>query len=283
MTARAPPLTLVFVMAAETQSLSSVIGRELKTLREAGGLRQEQLAAEARRFGLPWTRATVAAIELGRRQLSLGELLLLPELLGRAGAGWGYDVSDLIPDDERPVLVAGVITAPARAVRARFADTDEDAVERAARLTTAEFKPPRPDVAPATFTLPQAWLLDVLRVKRLEDVPERFWIEVGLEAAGDAERKAASSIGVPPLALALAARRRWGRSLTAERDRKVANATNPALRMDPDAARDPEWPRRLQAIRGHITRALLDELRPLVKDVASKKKGAKKLKGRAQR
>jgi transcriptional regulator with XRE-family HTH domain len=261
-------------MAAEVQSLSAVIGRELKTLREAGGLRQEQLAAEARRFGLSWTRATVAAIELGRRQLSIGELLLLPELLGRAGAGWGYDVSDLIPADDRPVLVAGVITAPASAVRARFADTDEDSDERGARLTAAEFKPPRPHEASAAVTLPRAWLLDVLRVKRLEDVPERFWAQVGLEAAGDAERKAAASIGVPPLALALAARRRWGQSLTAERDRKVANATKPAIRMDPDVARDSQWRRRLQAIRGHVTRELLDELRALLKDVT--KKSAKK-------
>jgi hypothetical protein len=122
----------------------------------------------------------------------------------------------------------------------------------------------------AAATLPRTWLLGVLGAARLEDVPERFWAQVELEAAGDAERKAAASIGVPPLALALAARRRWRRSLTAERDRKVANATNPALRMDPDAARDPEWPRRLQAIRGHVTRELLGELRPLVKEVAKK-------------
>jgi hypothetical protein len=109
-------------------------------------------------------------------------------------------------------------------------------------------------------------------VKSLEDVPERFWREVGLEAAGDAERKAAVSIGVPPIALALAARRRWGRSLTAERDRKVANATNPALKLDPAAVQDPKWPRRLQAIRGHITRALVEELGPLLEGVSSSKK-----------
>jgi transcriptional regulator with XRE-family HTH domain len=274
----------LFVMTAEVQSLSAAIGRELKTLREAGGLRQEQLAAEARRFGLAWTRATVAAIELGRRQLSIGELVLLPELLGHAGAGWGYDVSDLIPADERPVLVAGGITAPASAVRARFADTDEDPDERAARLTAAEFTPPRPHEMPAATTLPRAWLLDVLRVPRLEDVPGRVWTQVELEAAGDAERKAAAGIGVlgGPLAVALAARRRWSRSLTAQRDRLVGFRTDPMLRADPAAARDPGWPRRLQAIRGHVTRELLDELRPLLKDITMKRKAKRSTKRRAR-
>lgn len=256
-------------MTNEATGLSAVIGAELRTLREAGQLRQEQLAAEARRFGLAWTRATVAAIELGRRQLSIGELLLLPEILGRAGAGWGLDVSDLFPDDDRPVRVAGAITAPARTIRARFADSDESADERAARLTATEFRPPPQGAPPA---LPRPWLMEVLRVKRLEDVPERFWREVSFEATGDAERKAAAGLRVPPLALALAARRRWGRSLIMERDRKVANATDPALKLDPEAARDPAWPRRLQAIRGHITRELLEELRPMLKDLAGKKR-----------
>lgn len=39
------------------------------------------------------------------------------------------------------------------------------------------------------------------------------------------------------------------------------------LKRDPDEARSADWPRRLQAIRGHTTHELLEELRPLLKDV----------------
>jgi len=249
-------------MTKQAQPLSSVIGAELRTLREAGGLRQEQLAAEARRrFGLPWTRATVAAIELGRRQVSIGELLLLPQILGQAGAGWGYAVRDFVPDDDRPVLVAGGAVAPARVVRTWLPETAGESIAT-----------PKPRSTAPPFTLPRTWLIAMLRVKRLEDVPERFWFDVALESAGDAEQKSAASLGVQPLALALAARHAWARSLTAERDQRV-NATASAVERDPTAPADPEWPRRLQAIRGHVTRELLAQLRPLLKDVTKKKRG----------
>ena len=71
------------------------------------------------------------------------------------------------------------------------------------------------------------------------------------EAAGEAEQKAARRLGVPAFAIALEARRRWQRSLTAERDHRVA-AQAPGLE-----------PRRLQANRGHVSRALLAELHSL--------------------
>jgi transcriptional regulator with XRE-family HTH domain len=257
------------MMAPNTPSLSSVVGRELRVLREAGRITQAQLAAAAKQLGMEWTKATVATIELGRRQLSIGEFLLLPEILGRAGAGWGYDLSDLLPDISQPVLVAGAVTAPANVIRARFADQDENPEERGARLAAGDMKLPALDVT--TFKLPRRWLLDMLQVKRLEDVPERFWIEVGLEAAGDAELKAAASIGVPALALALAARRRWGASLTRWRDRLVEMRTAKARELD----HVEDWPRRLQAVRGHTTRELLDELRPLLEGATTKKKTAR--------
>jgi transcriptional regulator with XRE-family HTH domain len=244
-------------MATEAQPLSSVIGRELRTLREAGGVRQEQLAAEARRFGLPWTRATVAAIELGRRQLFVGELLLLPLLLGHGGAGWGYDLADFVPDDARPVLIAGGAIAPARVVRQLLANPQG--------VATAQIETPKPPSGGALrlreLRLPRHWLLDVLAVTRIEDVPEPVWIEVALEAAGDAESKASAALGVPAFALALAARRQWGRSLTNERDERVGRQTES----------DDVEARSLQARRGHITRALLHELRPALKGVKATK------------
>jgi hypothetical protein len=54
-------------------------------------------------------------------------------------------------------------------------------------------------------------------------------------------------LGVEPLAVAKAARKLWDRSLTEERDRRLERR---------DAT-----PRSVQALRGHVTRALIAELR----------------------
>ena len=70
-------------------------------------------------------------------------------------------------------------------------------------------------------------------------------------ARGDAVRKAARKLGVRPLVLSAAAQGQYGRSFTAERDARVAEQA-PA-----DAP-----PRSLQALRGHVTRAMLAELAP---------------------
>jgi hypothetical protein len=70
-------------------------------------------------------------------------------------------------------------------------------------------------------------------------------------ARGDAERKAARKLGVDAMNLSVAAHGRYGRSFTAERDARVAEQA-PA-----DAS-----PRSLQALRGHVTRAMLAELAP---------------------
>ena len=74
---------------------------------------------------------------------------------------------------------------------------------------------------------------------------------VYIDAQGDAERKAARRLRTTAYDVASFARHRlWGRSLTEERDARVAR------RVGGDAT-----PRTLQAHRGHVTRELLDELR----------------------
>jgi transcriptional regulator with XRE-family HTH domain len=59
----------------------AVIRRNLRRLRLKFGWRQEDLALRARARGLRWSASTVTAIEIGRRPISAGELLLLPTLL----------------------------------------------------------------------------------------------------------------------------------------------------------------------------------------------------------
>src|SRR5260370_20679819 len=90
-------------MADTAPGLATLLGQRLRALREGGGKRQEDLAAAARGHGLAWSRATVAAIETGRRQLSVGELFLLPAALNKLTgaerpASGGLLVADLLPE-----------------------------------------------------------------------------------------------------------------------------------------------------------------------------------------
>jgi hypothetical protein len=71
---------------------------------------------------------------------------------------------------------------------------------------------------------------------------------------GVAEQKAARKFGVSPEELDSVAREFWGRSLTDERDARVQE----------QAPADAEV-RTLQALRGHVTRELLDELEPALR------------------
>lgn len=69
------------------------------------------------------------------------------------------------------------------------------------------------------------------------------------EDLGEPEVRAARALGVEPDVLLMLSMLRWKRTLTRERDRRTIE------RAGPDASA-----RTLQAIRGHVTRELLDEL-----------------------
>ena len=66
-------------------------------------MRQEDLALRARARGLRWSASTVTAIEIGRRPITAGELLLLPTLLQVA-------LTELVSGDQDEVVdIDGVL------------------------------------------------------------------------------------------------------------------------------------------------------------------------------
>lgn len=69
------------------RQLSAVVGEGLRKFRESRGLRQEDIANAARDYGFTWGRSSVAALEAGNRELSIGELLLIPAIVRKLG-GW---------------------------------------------------------------------------------------------------------------------------------------------------------------------------------------------------
>lgn len=217
-------------------TIERAIGREVRRLRVEAGIGQSALAAAARQYGAPWTRALIAAIELGRKQLSLGEVVLLALVLREAGvtAGRRLTIRDLIPATEGSVAVGPGYELPLRIARALLLEPE-----------TSEPEPAKPSP---------------VRAERR-----------ALDAAADAEQKAAMALGVTPEAVVQASYDRWGRSLTTQRDRIAARREAVLSGADPTVIQSPEWPRRRQAIRGTATRELLEELRPLLKSPTKKK------------
>ncbi len=63
-------------------SYDKQVGRQIRRLREAGGLTQEQLAARLQVRGCDLTRSALAKIEAGQRHVYAFELRQLREALG---------------------------------------------------------------------------------------------------------------------------------------------------------------------------------------------------------
>lgn len=210
------------------KGIGSLAGKALKQVREQQSKTQDDVARAARRAGLAWTRATVAALEGGRRELSLDGIARLPSLL-YALTGRHHAVR-LQSTDEDGAIVD--VIGPDGRVLLRSEDP----------LIGSRLKPAVEGMA------------ENERALRVWPNASRHEFEAAhIEKGGDAEAKAARRFRVPSLAVALAARKVWKRSLSAERDRRVA-AEAPAGAT----------PRALQALRGHVTRQLLAELEPVL-------------------
>jgi transcriptional regulator with XRE-family HTH domain len=227
-------------------TVDQAIGQRLKELRLELGLRQDQVATAARKAGLDWTQATVAAIERGNRALSLGEWFLLSTVIGFATgyATHQVELADLLPASGR-VALSEETTADVDVLRDALAGrlTDPD------RKVLADFDTPFIRRANEGIRRHVAKMKELLPLWR--GMTMNGYRDAQNAARGDAERKAARKLGVEPLRLSAAAHGRYGRSFTEERDARVADQA-PA-----DAS-----PRSLQALRGHVTRAMLAELAP---------------------
>lgn len=211
-----------------SETLTSAVARGLRALREDAGASADKLARAARRHGLPWTRNSVAALEGGRRGLPADELLLLPTvastLLGRR-VGWAelFEQAELVE-------LGGHRLRPHELVELLHE-------------------------APSLL-LQQKLGTDVSGDR---DAGAAAVVEA---AKGDAERKVAAALQLAQAApldvtaedVARAALEAFGRSLTDERETRLE------ARLETDGGE--ATPRRRQAVRGRLTRQLVDELRP---------------------
>ncbi|HZN76211.1 MAG TPA: hypothetical protein VFC00_31665 [Micromonosporaceae bacterium] len=207
-------------------------------MRERNGRTQDDVARAARDCGLSWDRARVAALERGEKAVSAEELVILPTILTLA-LMTEVVLPDLLAEDV-DVLLAGGSRMSGREVAQVLAGQFVDHVLPTNEALAAEFEAALQAFIPV-FKKVQA------RMKKL-DLPGRISVAY-LKTEGEAEAKAAAKFGEQRVIISGAALDLWGRSLTAERDARLAEE------VPPDAP-----PRTVQAKRGHITRRLLAEM-----------------------
>ncbi len=226
----------------EPITLQDLLARRLRALRLAHNARQEDVARGALSLGLDWTRSTVAAIEAGRRVLSIEELLLLPAIVG-IGYGAACRLDELLgvtPQGfeewrDEPIALTPSLVVNLREIWPAIM-SDAGRADLVNRLPTLGVD------ALVTVSEPASASANALAPT------------VQRAAFGLAERHAADRLGVSPLAVSVAAHRLWKRSFSDERDRRVSEQG--------DAG-----PRTLRARRGHVTRSMLTEIQSTYPDL----------------
>ncbi|MFF4347854.1 helix-turn-helix domain-containing protein [Streptomyces sp. NPDC001530] len=223
----------------QAPAFSAALGRRLQDLREAKQLTAEEMARSAQRLGLSWHRPTVGQIEKGKRGITAPELLLLPLL-------YGVPLAELLP--EGAVWLTDQVAARREAILYLL---DRGGSE----MRWSAFQKPghwhlKRDEDFSVEVMADLAARSLARWPMVADTRRDFW-----ETPDEAEIKAAKRLDTTPEYVAYTARELWGRGLAAERDARLA-----------ERAELPESPRALQAARGHITRALLSELEPAIRE-----------------
>ena len=212
--------------ATNLRTIREAVGKNVRRLRTARGLTADELAHRCQIRGLRWDSTVVGRLERGHKAVQVAELLVLAHVLSSDTEP--ATVADLFAGTE-PVEVTDRTTIDAEALRAAFTGT------------------------PVKLRVSWGKVGDILRPagERLDEAIKTYAPNLDLDQlkaagrAGEAERKAAQTLGVSPTTVTVIAADIWGESLTARRDRMAG----------PDASAQK---------RGRVTRGLLDELRARV-------------------
>jgi hypothetical protein len=236
-------------MSEPVQTLRAVLGAGVRRARERdGAVTQEDLAAAARRWGLPWARTRVALLERGEKAIPAEELALLPLVLTDA-CKRPVGMAELI-DPDAVIGLSDVVTVTGRELAERFAGV----APGIPAVMTVEARP-----GLALSTAPTLAVGDeyapglVVTALPAPDVEiggvsvSSYDVERYVREAGETEQVAARRLGVPLAHFVVIAHALWGRGFSSERDTRASTG--------PDVS-----PHRRSAIRGRVSRALLTEI-----------------------
>ncbi|ADP78335.1 hypothetical protein [Pseudofrankia inefficax] len=231
---------------AAPRPLREVVGEAARKIRETAKRRQDDVARGARLMGLPWSRAKVGALENGAKAVSVEELVTLALVLTQV-CGRTIRVPDLLDADDLVILTPH-LQVPAREVAKSLAGQNSlGALDPAIALTPAGHKAVLAEVESlAREKRANAELF--LLVTRIQRLGLKGDLDAWAAEIGEAEQKTARRLDEPAVVLVALSHELWGRTLSEERDR-VADE------REPDASPD-----RRRALRGQVTRALVNEL-----------------------
>lgn len=247
--------------------LRAFLADRLRDIRKAKGMSQDAVAQKARRAGLDWTRDTVHSIEHRYRELGVGEFLLLPLILGEELTAFfdGVQFVELMPmkrsDTGAESLEPRTHTDPELGTTAT--------TERIRNILEGKIlEQPRHGITTPADRVAREKNRLLQTLGKRSGHQARLWPKatpaqlLAAESAmsGVAEQKAAAKLRLHALDVSMLSFRLWGCSLTDERDRRVAEALT-------ERSEDNVDPRRLQALRGHVTRSMLTELDQLATEV----------------
>lgn len=329
-----------------TTGFQLAVGAGVRRAREWAGRTQDDIARCARAYGLAWDRAKVAALERGDKAISAEEFVLMLAVLNALRIP--VDMSQLLSTHGKTIVFSGGFPLSAATIAELLAGGDPNlsmpnagATEQSSYRSAATGRFQMKSATTGRFETKssvahrkKSWrgreseqaAIRRARQLGLAEVPYYEWLRVQADA-GEAEEKAARKLGESVPVILAAAVDLWGRSLTAEREARVAASVEAAIaeadaqamrataveleaaeaserahrdgpyeafeaamnakakaRQDALAARaaavealhaaesvrasslasmdadERPQPRRLQAIRGHVTRQLLEEL-----------------------
>lgn len=220
-------------MKEDVLSLQQVVGENVKRVRRDRQMLQEEVASAARNAGLKWTGVTLTQIENGNRSISAEELLLLAVILDEPLAELLHYPDADVELTETMVLPSSVLKALASSEK-RLSDLQE--VDE-----SLQWRP----IPSLEWELDERVLEGIWRAHLLPSLLTYLRVRDG--SRGEAERKAGMQMKGTNAEMAAIALRLFGRSLTDERDVRAQEAVKEG--------------KQLRAVRGHITRALLEEIR----------------------
>jgi hypothetical protein len=197
-------------------ALRTLLAGNLRRLREDAGTGLDQIILAASAIGLEWTPTLLTALEKGTKVPTAEQLLVLPVVLS-AAFGHRVTLSDLL-DGDTPVLLGTETVLQPKELRDLVTGTPDRP------LISLPMPEPPPEVSPATKA---AEKMREIRRSGLGNVDMRA-LSRAEAGAGDAETRLARKLGIAPIRVIAAAASLWGRSLTEERDFRVAVEGAPA-------------------------------------------------------